>query len=117
MSLFRSSLPALAFFALLGGAAAAGYFLGASRTVVDTRIFTCGMHPEVRQRGPGRCPKCGMELVPVDSVPKDEGPAIAIDPVLVQNMGVRVQTPRAASSRRISGWSARCRSRRTGCAT
>jgi uncharacterized membrane protein YraQ (UPF0718 family) len=24
----------------------------------------CPMHPEVRQRGPGRCPKCGMELIP-----------------------------------------------------
>jgi len=92
MSLFRSSLPALAFFLLLGGAAAAGYFVGASRTVADTRIFTCSMHPEVRQRGPGRCPICDMELVPVDAVPKDEGPAITIDPVLVQNMGVRVQT-------------------------
>jgi uncharacterized membrane protein YraQ (UPF0718 family) len=26
--------------------------------------FTCPMHPEVRQMGPGRCPKCGMDLVP-----------------------------------------------------
>src|SRR5438552_1400832 len=25
----------------------------------------CPMHPEVRQLGPGRCPKCGMDLVPV----------------------------------------------------
>lgn len=24
----------------------------------------CPMHPEVRQVGPGRCPKCGMDLVP-----------------------------------------------------
>ncbi len=27
-------------------------------------IFTCPMHPEVRQRGPGACPKCGMALEP-----------------------------------------------------
>ena len=27
--------------------------------------YTCPMHPEVRQSGPGRCPKCGMTLVPV----------------------------------------------------
>ncbi|MBY0396474.1 MAG: HAD-IC family P-type ATPase, partial [Thermoleophilia bacterium] len=27
-------------------------------------IHTCPMHPEVRQAGPGRCPKCGMFLVP-----------------------------------------------------
>lgn len=27
-------------------------------------MYTCPMHPEVRQPGPGRCPKCGMDLVP-----------------------------------------------------
>ena len=28
------------------------------------RIYTCPMHPEVRQEGPGSCPKCGMALEP-----------------------------------------------------
>lgn len=27
--------------------------------------YTCPMHPEVRQRGPGHCPICGMALEPV----------------------------------------------------
>jgi Cu+-exporting ATPase len=27
-------------------------------------IYTCPMHPEVRQLGPGSCPKCGMALEP-----------------------------------------------------
>ena len=27
--------------------------------------YTCPMHPEVRQMGPGRCPICGMNLQPV----------------------------------------------------
>ena len=27
-------------------------------------IYTCPMHPEVRQEGPGDCPKCGMALEP-----------------------------------------------------
>ena len=27
--------------------------------------YTCPMHPEVRQQGPGVCPKCGMTLEPV----------------------------------------------------
>src|SRR5207249_8718349 len=26
--------------------------------------YTCPMHPEVQQKEPGRCPKCGMDLVP-----------------------------------------------------
>ncbi len=28
--------------------------------------YTCPMHPEVRQTGPGVCPKCGMALEPVE---------------------------------------------------
>ncbi len=27
--------------------------------------YACPMHPEVRQREPGRCPKCGMDLRPM----------------------------------------------------
>ena len=26
-------------------------------------VYTCPMHPEVQQAGPGKCPKCGMALV------------------------------------------------------
>ncbi len=33
--------------------------------------YTCPMHPEVLQIGPGTCPKCGMSLDPVD--PLEEG--------------------------------------------
>src|ERR1700737_2093767 len=28
-------------------------------------IYTCPMHPEIRQIGPGHCPKCGMVLEPL----------------------------------------------------
>ncbi len=31
----------------------------------DSTEYTCPMHPEVRQKGPGTCPKCGMALEPV----------------------------------------------------
>lgn len=31
--------------------------------------YTCPMHAEVRQPGPGRCPKCGMDLVPATGAP------------------------------------------------
>ena len=33
------------------------------------REYTCPMDPEVRQKGPGACPKCGMALEPVDAAP------------------------------------------------
>jgi Cu+-exporting ATPase len=30
----------------------------------DDQTYTCPMHPEVEQQGPGSCPKCGMALEP-----------------------------------------------------
>ena len=38
----------------------------------DEVIYTCPMHPEVRQKGPGNCPKCGMALEP-ETITVDEG--------------------------------------------
>jgi P-type Cu+ transporter len=63
-------------------------------------IYTCPMHPEVRQIGPGACPICGMALEPVEPTaeagPNPElidmrrrfaiGLALAI-PVVVLDMG------------------------------
>ncbi len=41
-------------------------------------IYTCPMHPEVRQKGPGTCPKCGMALEPVmPGVEEGESPELA----------------------------------------
>jgi Cu+-exporting ATPase len=36
-------------------------------------IYTCPMHPEIRQAGPGSCPICGMALEPV-TAGADAGP-------------------------------------------
>jgi Cu+-exporting ATPase len=50
-------------------------FLSAERTLAPAtptdmeREYTCPMDPEVRQKGPGACPKCGMALEPVDVAP------------------------------------------------
>jgi Cu+-exporting ATPase len=34
--------------------------------------YTCPMHPEIRSRKPGNCPKCGMALVPVAGTQQDD---------------------------------------------
>lgn len=34
-----------------------------SSSVDEHAIYTCPMHPEVESHAPGRCPKCGMDLV------------------------------------------------------
>lgn len=42
-------------------------------TAVPGAIYTCPMHPEVRQDHPGDCPKCGMALEPMmPSLDEDE---------------------------------------------
>ena len=41
-------------------------------------IYTCPMHPEVRQQGPGSCPICGMALEP-EQISLDDTP----DPELI----------------------------------
>jgi Cu+-exporting ATPase len=45
----------------------------APEPVPEGTIYTCPMHPEVRQVGPGACPICGMALEP-DVITADAGP-------------------------------------------
>jgi P-type Cu+ transporter len=68
--------------------------------VNDKAIYTCPMHPQIRQVGPGNCPICGMALEPVvataDAAPNEEladmsrrfwiGLVLSL-PVLVLEMG------------------------------
>ncbi len=45
-----------------------------ARAASDDAIYTCPMHPEIEQVGPGDCPICGMALEPKE-VTLDEGPS------------------------------------------
>lgn len=53
------------------------------------KYYTCGMHPWVIEPHPGNCPICGMTLVPLD--PAKFSGEVTIDPVVSQNIGVRVE--------------------------
>ncbi len=45
-----------------------------SRAGADTTgQYTCPMHPQVRNASPGRCPDCGMELVPAQVSGRERG--------------------------------------------
>ena len=71
-----------------------------ARPVPAGTIYTCPMHPEIRQEGPGSCPICGMALEPelpsADTGPNPEladmtrrfwiGLALSV-PVVVLEMG------------------------------
>lgn len=50
----------------------------ASQPAAAGTVYTCPMHPEIRQDHPGSCPKCGMALEPVmPSLEDDENPELA----------------------------------------
>jgi membrane fusion protein, copper/silver efflux system len=55
----------------------------------EQHYYTCGMHPWVIEPKPGNCPICGMKLVPLD--PAKFSGQVTIDPVVSQNIGVRVE--------------------------
>jgi Cu+-exporting ATPase len=42
--------------------------------VAPGTMYTCPMHPEIRQQGPGDCPICGMGLEP-EQVSLEDGPS------------------------------------------
>lgn len=49
----------------------------ASAKAIEGAIYTCPMHPEIRQPGPGTCPICGMALEPeTPSLDDDENPEL-----------------------------------------
>ncbi|MBO6494690.1 MAG: efflux RND transporter periplasmic adaptor subunit [Roseivirga sp.] len=42
----------------------------------EAGLWTCSMHPQVRQEEPGSCPFCGMDLIPVADAAQDDNPRV-----------------------------------------
>ncbi len=56
----------------------AGTGTGAVQSPAEGTIYTCPMHPEIRQDHPGNCPKCGMTLEPLlPELDEGENPELA----------------------------------------
>jgi Cu+-exporting ATPase len=80
-------------------------------------IYTCPMHPEIRQVGPGSCPICGMALEPevasLDAAPNHElidmtrrfwiGTVLALPPVVLE-MGGHLAGPHNWIDPTLSNW-------------
>ncbi|EON93107.1 copper/silver efflux P-type ATPase [Marinobacter lipolyticus SM19] len=85
--------------------------------VAPGTMYTCPMHPEIRQQGPGDCPICGMALEP-EEVSLEEGPSeelrdmtrrfwiglILTLPVLVLEMGGHLTGLDHIVARQMSNW-------------
>jgi Cu(I)/Ag(I) efflux system membrane fusion protein len=59
---------------------------GAADGAPEAEYYTCPMHPSVKSEAPGRCPICGMDLVPV--VPDPTG-SVMIDQTRRDAWGIR----------------------------
>ncbi len=49
-------------------------------------VWTCSMHPQIRQSEPGKCPICGMDLIPLESGMEEglDPNAISMSPTAMQ---------------------------------
>src|SRR6266571_1548620 len=82
----------MALFALLFGAASCGRKAGSGKPS-NVDYYTCTMHPSVRSQDPkGKCPICGMDLVPV--MKKSGGEATAETSPQMQGMQAGGEKPR-----------------------
>jgi Cu(I)/Ag(I) efflux system membrane fusion protein len=43
-----------------------------NKTESDEQIWTCSMHPQIRQNEPGLCPICEMDLIPLEQNTSDD---------------------------------------------
>ena len=48
----------------------------ATITVDGETIYTCSMHPQIRQNELGDCPICGMDLIPLDESASSNDPTV-----------------------------------------
>jgi Cu+-exporting ATPase len=89
----------------------------AAEPVPEGTIYTCPMHPEIRQVGPGSCPICGMALEPeiatADTGPNPEladmrrrfwiGLALSV-PVVALEMGAHLAGGHGLIDQKLSNW-------------
>ena len=86
-------------------------------TVPEGTIYTCPMHPQIRQMGPGSCPICGMALEPeIVSAESGRNPELADMtrrfwvgmvlslPVVALEMGGHVTTLHMLLGQLLSNW-------------
>ncbi len=62
-------------------------------------IWTCSMHPQIRQPEPGQCPICGMDLIPLDkTAANDNKIRLEMSPEAVKIAQIQTSPVRTAGS-------------------
>ena len=67
---------------------------GKKKAVTQTSdvFYTCSMHPQVMQDQPGKCPICGMELIPVQKTQGQNENSIMLSDQQIQLGNIQVDT-------------------------
>jgi Cu(I)/Ag(I) efflux system membrane fusion protein len=70
-------------------------------------IYTCSMHPQIRQNEPGDCPICGMDLIPLDKNGSSDPTVLEMTEAAVQLANIQTtvlgQTGKSAKEFTLSG--------------
>ena len=75
----------------------------------ESEVWTCSMHPQIRQPEPGACPICGMDLIPVGADGNEElpGDRVSLSPRARALAQLRTTTvrrqPHAAADLKLLG--------------
>ena len=72
--------------------------MGVEHAHEANEVWTCSMHPQIREDGPGQCPICGMDLIPVNDAGAElamEG-AVQMSPTAMQIANVQTVTVQTA---------------------
>jgi len=60
-------------------------------------VWTCSMHPQIKQPEPGPCPICGMDLIPIEKVGETAAPTeLEMSPEDVQIAAIQTSEVKAA---------------------
>lgn len=72
---------------------------GAHQVTGASQVWTCSMHPQIRQNEPGKCPICGMDLIAASG---NEGRPLAADQVVLSERAKVLARLRTTEVRRRS---------------
>jgi Cu(I)/Ag(I) efflux system membrane fusion protein len=55
----------------------------------NATVWTCSMHPQIRMNKPGKCPICGMDLIPVEKY-EDSREAVSSDEIRMSEAAMKL---------------------------
>ena len=110
MKLNKSTVIIVAF-ALFVGISLGGLFFSSSNKPKmsevhhnhqqESGVWTCSMHPQVRQNEPGSCPFCGMDLIPLTSQATNNAAELSMSAEAIALANIQTSVVQNGSNSRV----------------